>query len=90
VNQAKELLDYDFVKISDQEFLLPLTAEFRSFVDKTATKNNVEFRNYRKFSADTSVNFDDPELQPLLNEDKTKEQAPPKQYFKFLVITTCP
>jgi hypothetical protein len=79
VHRAKELLDYDFVKISDQEFLLPLTAEFRSFVDTTATKNNVEFRNYRKFSADTSVNFDDPEAQPLLNEDKTKGQAAPKQ-----------
>jgi hypothetical protein len=39
----------------------------------------VEFRNYRKFSADTSVNFDDPEAQPLLNEDKTKGQAAPKQ-----------
>ena len=58
MHRAKELLDYDFVKISDQEFLLTLTAEFRSLVDQTATKNSVEFRNYRKFSAEASITFE--------------------------------
>lgn len=76
VHQAGEVLDYDFVKIGDREALLPLTADFRSHVDNIATKNNVEFRNYRKFSADASIKFDETDVPPPLNEQKTKEQAP--------------
>src|SRR5579863_5144600 len=79
VHQSSEVLDYDFVNISGQEFLLPLTADFRSHVDQIATKNIVEFRNYRKFSADTKFIVDDTDAPPPLNDEKTKEQGPPKQ-----------
>ena len=78
VQEATTVLDYDFVKISDREFLLPLKAVVRMRHDKLLTKNDVEFRMYRKFSADAVVTFDTP--APLA-EEQTKEQQqgePPK------------
>jgi len=75
IRQAKETLDYDFTKIGDQEFLLPLTADLRMHSARLWTKNVKEFRMYRKFSADTSIKFDGADLPPLPEE---KEQQPPK------------
>jgi hypothetical protein len=75
VQQASTILDYDYVKISDREFMLPLKAEVRMRHDKYLSKNVKEFRLYRKFSADAVVTFDTPEPLP---EDQTKEQQPPK------------
>lgn len=75
VQEASTVLDYDYVKISDRDFLLPLKAVVRMRHDKELTKNDKEFRLYRKFSADATVTFDTPDPLP---EDQTKEQ-PPKQ-----------
>jgi hypothetical protein len=74
VQQAKETLDYDFTKIGDQDFLLPLRADLRMRSAQLMTKNVLEFRLYRKFSADTSIKFDGADLPPL-PEDK---EQPPK------------
>ena len=59
VRHASQVLDYDFVKIGDAEYLLPLTSEFRSFARHRSSRNLVEFRNYRKFSADAKISFED-------------------------------
>ena len=79
VQEATTVLDYDFVKIGERDFLLPLKAVVRMRHDKLLTKNDVEFRMYRKFSAEAVVTFDTP---PPLSEDQTKEQPqqgePPK------------
>lgn len=81
VREAKETLDYDFTKIGDSEFFLPLTAEVRMHAGRQWTKNVKEFRLYRKFSADAVIKFDDKDMPPL-PDDKTKEQPiqpqPPK------------
>lgn len=77
VRQAKETLDYDFTKIGDREFLLPLVADMRMNAGRQWSKNVKEFRLYRKFSADASIKFDSADLPPL-PEDQTKEQQPPK------------
>ncbi len=53
--------DYDFVRLSTPEqFLLPVDAEVLSCVrgSSTCARNKIEFRNYRKFGADTSITFD--------------------------------
>jgi hypothetical protein len=53
--------DYDFVRLSTPEqFLLPVNAEVLSCVRGTSTcaRNKIEFRNYRKFGADTSITFE--------------------------------
>ena len=73
VQEAREVLDYDYVKISDREFLLPLKVEMRMRHDKYLTKNDTEFRMYRKFSAEADIKFDTPDPLP---EDQTKEQPP--------------
>ena len=78
MRQVKETLDYDFTKIGDREFLLPLVADVRMHASRVWTKNVKEFRLYRKFSADTSIKFDGSDLPPL-GDDQTKEQPPQPQ-----------
>jgi len=54
--------DYDFVRLADADpFLLPVDAEVLSCVRGTSTcsRNRIEFRNYRKFSAESSVTFEE-------------------------------
>jgi hypothetical protein len=77
IRQAQETLDYDFTKVGDREFFLPLVAtlEMHGRGDKR-TRNVKEFRLYQKFSADAVIKFDG-DLPPL-SDDKTKEQAPRK------------
>ena len=56
--------DYDFVRLAaPQPFLLPVNAEVLSCVrgSRLCSRNRIEFRNYRKFGADTDVTFADPQ-----------------------------
>ena len=76
VQQARDMLDYDFTKIGEQDFLLPLRAEVRMRSDRVLTRNDVEFRMYRKFSAEASVKFDVDATPAPLPESQTKEQPP--------------
>jgi hypothetical protein len=79
VQAASEQLDYDYQKIGDQEFLLPLLAEMRGKVDgKIMYRNTIEFRLYNKFSADAVIRFDEtpPSTPAPLSDDKTKEKPP--------------
>lgn len=78
VEEARETLDYDFTKIGDSEFFLPLVADMRMHAGRIWNKNVKEFRLYRKFSADAVIKFDDKELPPL-PDDKTKEEPPQPQ-----------
>ncbi|MDQ2900677.1 MAG: hypothetical protein M3Y07_12890 [Acidobacteriota bacterium] len=73
VQRATTLLRYDFTKIGDQEFLLPLLAEVRMKHDKYLIKNDVEFRLYRKFGTETNIKFDTPAPLP---DEKIKEEHP--------------
>lgn len=73
IQEARTLLDYDYTDIAGRDFLLPLRSEMRMREGKLLVKNSTEFRNYRKFGADTSITFDTPE--PLA-EEKTSEKPP--------------
>jgi hypothetical protein len=64
-------LDYDFVKIGDQEFLLPLKSANSSSRTRYKTRNEIEFRLYRKFGTESTIKFETPEPLP---DDKTKEK----------------
>ena len=66
-------IDYDMVRIAGQEYLLPVHSEnlacFRG--DLRCTWNKIDFRNYRRFSAkstlfqtESEVTFDDKEAPP--------------------------
>ncbi len=74
VQEARETLDYDYVDISGHPNMLPLKAVVRMRHDKYLTKNEIEFRLYRKFSADAEIKFDTVTPDPL-PEDK---EQPPK------------
>lgn len=75
IQEARTMLDYDYTDIAGRDFLLPMRAEMRMREGKLLVKNLVEFRNYRKFGADTSITFDTPE--PLPDEKVTEK--PPNQ-----------
>ena len=75
VKHAETILDYDYQDISGHEFLLPLKSETRMTADGILSKNETEFRFYRKYSAEAEIKYDitpDP-----LPEDKTKEVKDP-------------
>lgn len=72
IQEVSQDLNYDYTKIGDNEFILPLKAELRSREGQYHIKNDVEFRMYRKFGAETSITFDTtPEPLPA---EKTKEE----------------
>jgi hypothetical protein len=64
-------LDYDFVKIGDAEFLLPLKSVNSSSRSRYKTRNEIEFRLYRKFGTESTIKFETPDPLP---DDKTKEK----------------
>jgi hypothetical protein len=72
VREVNLTLTYDSTKIGDSDYVLPLKAELRSRDDRRyLVKNDVEFRMYRKFEAETNIKFDTPEPLP---EENLKEQ----------------
>ena len=75
VQVAKNQLDYDYTDISGATYLLPLRAEVRMREGRLLIRNDIEFRNYRKFGADTSITFDTPEPleSELVNESPVRD-----------------
>jgi hypothetical protein len=56
--------DYEFVRLGTTgPYLLPVEAEVLSCQRGTSicSRNKIEFRNYRKFGADTNITFDQPQ-----------------------------
>lgn len=54
ITLAESSVEYDWVKIADQTYLLPVRAEMLLGSDRERhyTRNVIEFRNYRKFDTD--------------------------------------
>lgn len=73
ISEADDRLDYDTADISGHPFILPMMAQVHLRAGKVNQRNDIEFHNYRKFSADTTLKFDDVTPDPI-PEDKTKEQ----------------
>lgn len=71
IQQVETILDYDYTKISDREYLLPMRAVVTSRSARYLTKNEEEFRMYRKFGTESTIKFETPEPLP---EDKTNEK----------------
>jgi len=72
IQQAQDTLDYDLATISGHEYLLPLRAVVQMREGKYLSKNEVEFRLYRKFTAGVTITF----TPDALPDDQTKEQPP--------------
>jgi hypothetical protein len=59
ITEADSRLDYDTVAISDVPFVLPSRAVMHLRSGKDDQKNEISFHNYHKYSADSSLKFDD-------------------------------
>lgn len=71
IREAHESLDYDLQTIGDMQYMLPLKAVLTSKMARFTTKNDIEFRLYRKFETGSTIKFDTPDPLP---EDQTKEK----------------
>jgi len=60
LDQVESAVDYDYVFIGDSKYLLPTHSEALSCAHaaNNCTRNVIEFKNYKKFSADTSITFE--------------------------------
>jgi hypothetical protein len=77
VKKAETVLDYDYQELSGRNFLLPMKSTTFMSADDYMTRNDTEFRLYRKYSAESDIKFDS-DLLPPLPEDKTTETRDPK------------
>jgi len=61
LDQVESTVDYDFVLIGDKKYLLPTHSEALSCERGTSacTRNVIDFRNYKKYGADTNITFED-------------------------------
>jgi hypothetical protein len=61
IDAAESSVDYDFVPIGDQKYLLPVHSEsLTCWRGKEQCAHNViDFRNYRKYTSDESISFED-------------------------------
>lgn len=59
-DKAESMLEYGYVAIDGTKYLLPVESANVACMTGTSScsRNAIEFRNYRKFSADSSVSFD--------------------------------
>jgi hypothetical protein len=74
IRKAASRLDYDYIEISNTPFLLPLKAEMSMRTGEGLMRNDVEFRLYRKFSAEAVISFDEiDDLAPLPEDEPGQE-----------------
>ncbi len=66
LDTVESAVDYDYVLIGDGKFLLPVHSESLSCERGTSicSRNVIDFRNYKKFGADTSITFDSDAAKP--------------------------
>jgi hypothetical protein len=50
-------IDYDEMPIGDKTYLLPVEALVSLLLQRTKVRNEIEFHDYRKFEADSSITF---------------------------------
>ena len=71
VRSASEILDYDDVEINGQPYICPLAAKVWLTAGGQQTKNEIEFRNYRKYGTESTIKYDTPDALPT---NETQEQ----------------
>jgi len=71
IREINSSLDYDLETIGDQQYMLPLKSVLTSKRARQMTRNDIEFRLYRKFGTESTIKFETPDALP---EDQTKEK----------------
>ena len=57
IRAASCTLDYDYATISGRSFLLPVRAVLEMTAGRVTTRNEIQFRQYRRYTADTEIEF---------------------------------
>lgn len=73
VSEATEILDYDLVDINGQKFVCPMLARLLMTAGRDKSKNEIEFRDYRKFGTESVIQYG-AEAPPPLPESQTHEE----------------
>jgi hypothetical protein len=74
VSETSEILDYDQVNINGQPYICPMLAQLYMTAGRQKSKNEIEFRNYRKFGTESNIVYSDAAPPPPLAAEKTQEQ----------------
>jgi hypothetical protein len=77
VDKVEAIVDYEWVKIGEKQYLMPvrsqnLACETHMF---NCTKNEIEFKNYRKFNVESQVLQVDSDIS-FPDEDDPKAKKP--------------
>lgn len=75
IQEVKTQLDYRYQDVSGQQFLLPTYSEVKMRHDHTGTLNQISFRGFRRYSADTSITFADVDGDIVVPETEEKPAA---------------
>lgn len=78
VDTVESIVDYGWVTLSGQKFLLPVKSQNLACFRGTfqCTKNEIEFRNYRKFQVESQIMQVESGLV-LPDEEESKKTTPP-------------
>ena len=60
IRRSLSVVDYDYVSVGDRQFLLPVRADIVLSTGRYSSRNIVDFQDYRKFQAETTISFDKP------------------------------
>lgn len=77
LRNASTRLDYDYIEIGGQDYLLPLKGRVGMRDGRTLSRNDVEFRLYRKFSAEAIITFEGIDDLTSLPEEPEDEPVDP-------------
>ncbi len=75
IHEVHIQLDYDLIKISEQEYMLPYHYLLTSRADKANSSNEADYRLYRKYGAEATFTVVDTDPVP---EDKLKDEPDKK------------
>ena len=79
ITQVRNVLDYDYIDIAGQTFVLPLKASTVSRSSKVMFKNDTEFRMYNRFGTETTITFAPDPLSEEQVPPETSPAAPPQK-----------
>jgi hypothetical protein len=83
VRSATRLIDYDWVKIGEEKYLLPSLSDvrltFREGRSNYESKNYIEFKDYKKYGTEVLILDDDDEFVDGTSEDGNPKPPPLKK-----------
>ncbi len=78
IQAATTQLDFARQNLAGQEYLLPVSAVVDMREGRRVSRNDIEFRNYRKYSAASAITFDaDPAAATQDEQQKDKQPSSP-------------